>query len=380
MLDTIKFKGYKSFKVETELELKPVTVLFGKNSSGKSAVAKLPTLIEGALSLDFDEPLMYINKGIELGADYRDLFYKGEIQGEIDFSLKEGNNELKISIINTLSIPLISKLEIHSEKDGSVIFDYKTQEEQSTHKSTRGFLLDEHPSKSAFHLKTDYLGPFRIKPHRIFYINDLRDPNSIGGMGDKAYYIIAKNEELEKRVSEWFKKNFDGWELFVDRKQPYYELKIRRDSNWDGVNIVDVGQGMSQALPIIIKALTDYKNEEVLNILEQPELHLHPAAHGSLAELLFNSTQNSNNRYLIETHSKNFILRLRTLIAKGIMKKEDLNLCFVDYDEDIESSIIKKINVNDIGEVDYWPEHIFDESFVETIALKVAQKENKSGS
>ena len=55
-------------------------------------------------------------------------------------------------------------------------------------------------------------------------------------------------------------------------------------------------------------------------------------------------------------------------------------MCFVDYDEDIESSIIKKINVNDIGEVDYWPEHIFDESFVETIALKVAQKENKSGS
>lgn len=374
MIEKIVFKGYKSFKVETELELKPLTVLFGKNSSGKSAIAKLPTLIEGALSLDFDEPFMYINKGVELGADYRDLFYKGEIQGEIDFSIQEKKSTLNISIINTTSTPLISKLQIDSEDSEGVIFDYKTQEDQNTHKPTKGFLIKDHPSDLFFKLKTDYLGPFRIKPHRIFYVNNLKDPHMIGGMGDKAYYLIAKDEELESRVSEWFKENFNGWELFVERKQPYYEIKIRRDSSWEGVNIVDVGQGMSQALPIIIKALNNNSGEEVLNILEQPELHLHPAAHGSLAELLFKSTQSSNNNYLVETHSQNFILRLRTLIASGIMKKEDLNLCFVDYDEEIESSTVRKIVVNDNGEVDYWPEDIFNESFIETVALKVAQK------
>ncbi|MVW81853.1 AAA family ATPase [Elizabethkingia anophelis] len=370
MLDKIVFEGYKSFKEKTELEVKPITILFGKNSSGKSAVAKLPTLIEEALASSFSEPLMYINKGIELGAGYRDLFYKGEFQGEILLHLIEGHKELKISIINGVPTPLISQLETKLE-GGWIKYDFTSNTEKSALKE---ILMDKDTSNNHFNLTTDYIGPFRLKPHRIFYISEFAKSNYLGILGDKAYYLLAKDEKLENKVSEWFENNFDGWKLFVDKKDPYYEVKIRRSNDWDGVNIVDVGQGMSQALPIIIKALSDYKDNFVLNILEQPELHLHPAAHGNLAELLYNSTLNSKNKYLIETHSQNFILRLRTLIAQGKMKKDDLNLCFIDYDEEKDSSILKKINVNDLGEVDFWPENIFNETYNEAIALKNAQK------
>lgn len=379
MLDKIIFEGYKSFKERTELELKPITVIFGKNSSGKSAIAKLPTMIEGSLSLEFDEPFMYINKGIELGAEYRDLFFKREIQGTIDFELISGSDELKISIVNTPSKPMISKWEINSEKMDDVDYDYKSLEEESNQNSLKGFLITGHPSEKIFTLKTDYLGPFRIKPQRIFYINDLNNPNSIDGMGEKAYHLIAQDEELEAKVSEWFKQNFDGWELFVDRKQPYYEIKIRRKSDWSGINIVDVGQGMSQALPIIVKALYKNESEPTLNILEQPELHLHPAAHGNLAELISKSIIDSKNKYLIETHSKNFILRLRTLIAKGELDYKSLNLYFVDYDDEKDCSIVKKIEVTTEGGVTSWPEHIFNESFEEAVSLKLAQNKKKSG-
>ncbi|CAM4394387.1 AAA family ATPase [Flavobacterium terrigena] len=375
MLDKIVFKGYKSFKERTELELKPITVIFGKNSSGKSSIAKLPTLIEGSFSLEFDEPFMYINKGIELGAEYRDLFFRREIQGNIDFELISGKDELKITVVNTPTKPMISKWEISSEKMKDVEYDYKSLLEEEHYQSNlKGFLITGHPSEKIFSLKTDYLGPFRVKPQRIFYINDLKNPNSIDGLGEKAYHLIAQDEELEEKVSNWFKENFDGWELFVDRKQPYYEIKIRRNSDWSGINIVDVGQGMSQALPIIVKALYKNECEPTLNILEQPELHLHPAAHGNLAELISNSIIDSKNKYLIETHSKNFILRLRTLIAKGNLDYNNLNLYFVDYDEDKDCSILKKIEVTEQGEVTSWPDHIFNESFDEAVALKLAQK------
>ena len=49
MIKKISFENCKSFKKEFELELRPMTILSGKNSSGKSAVAKLPTLIENSL-------------------------------------------------------------------------------------------------------------------------------------------------------------------------------------------------------------------------------------------------------------------------------------------------------------------------------------------
>lgn len=375
MLDKIIFKGYKSFKEETTLELKPITIIFGKNSSGKSSIAKLPTLIEGALSYEFREPLMYINKGVELGAEFRDVFYKKLLHGEINFSLIKNKNTLNINVINTNDTPIISKyhLNIDDEKsiNGVLIKDIK---EIQNSEDFKGFLIEGHPYSEFFKLKTNYLGPFRRKPRRIFYINDLINLNKSDNQGDKAYYLLAKYEELEYKVSQWFENNFDGWKLFCERKNsPYYEIKIRRNDSDEGINIADVGQGMSQSLPIIVNTLLDNINEPVLNILEQPELHLHPAAHGDLAELIFNSVSKTNNRYLIETHSKNFIMRLRILIAKNLLNKDDFNLCYIDYDEEKDSSVLTKINVNEKGEVDYWPEHIFNEDFEEALSLRKAQ-------
>jgi predicted ATPase len=56
------------------MQLKPITILIGKNSSGKSSIAKLFTLLENSLNGDTDEPLLLKNNGVELGADFDNLF------------------------------------------------------------------------------------------------------------------------------------------------------------------------------------------------------------------------------------------------------------------------------------------------------------------
>lgn len=38
MIKKIRFKNYKAFAGSEELELRPVTLIIGKNSSGKSSV------------------------------------------------------------------------------------------------------------------------------------------------------------------------------------------------------------------------------------------------------------------------------------------------------------------------------------------------------
>lgn len=381
MIDKILFKGYKSFKELTELELKPITVIFGKNSSGKSAIVKLPTLIEGSLSGEFDEPLMYINNEVELGADYRDLFYNRGIQEQLYLGLRDGSNELEIEITNSPDKPIITEwrnYDLARPETGKKIISTEDIEKSKTNLFS-GFLPKDKliELKEIFSLKIDYIGPFRLYPPRVFHLSGKTNFKRIGNKGENAYQILVNNEILASEVSNWFKENFDGWELFVNKVEPYYEIKIKRsNSQNEGVNIVDVGQGMSQALPIIVKA--HMKNtSETLTILEQPELHLHPGAHANLAELLFNSTQNSGNKYLVETHSKNFILRLRTLVADKKIKKENINLYYVYFDENEDSSYLKKIELNDLGEVDFWPENVFDESFDEVKALLRAQNNAK---
>lgn len=374
MITKIKFKGYKSFRDITELEIKPITVIFGKNSAGKSALVKLPTLIEGALKLDKTMPINYINKSIELGSEHRDLFYKGAIQEELKLTLYDGDSTLETTIINSIDSPIISELTIESKSAAFDKFHFKlgdgTQDQYD--------IIPNNKIKEHFSLDTYYLGPFRLKPQRVFYIGDLSNNTNTDEFGKETYYQIAKDEELEGKVSEWFYKNFDEWTLYVKKNRPYYEIKIRKSTDWDGINLADVGQGMSQALPIIVKTLsTSIEDTPILKIFEQPELHLHPAAHGNLAELIARSTLNSNDKYLIETHSKNFILRLRTLIARKIICINDLNLYFVDYDNERDCSNLVKIEIDEIGQVDNWPEDIFNESFEEAVQLQSAQNSNK---
>lgn len=49
MITKIKFKNYKAFPDLEELELRPVTLIIGKNSSGKSSILKLIALLTSIL-------------------------------------------------------------------------------------------------------------------------------------------------------------------------------------------------------------------------------------------------------------------------------------------------------------------------------------------
>jgi predicted ATP-binding protein involved in virulence len=119
MINKIFFKNYKSFKDQQELELKPITILIGKNSSGKSAVAKLPTLIEGSLSGRFEDPLLTTNSEVELGAEFRDLVHGREI-GSLEFILESLENKLTVEVtsgIKESDLPRIRKWGLNKEFD-----------------------------------------------------------------------------------------------------------------------------------------------------------------------------------------------------------------------------------------------------------------------
>ena len=74
-------------------------------------------------------------------------------------------------------------------------------------------------------------------------------------------------------------------------------------------NLIDVGYGVSQVLPIVVDILT---SEEAHNyLLQQPEVHLHPRGQAELASFLAAIVKNTDNWLTIETHSDYIIDRLR---------------------------------------------------------------------
>lgn len=379
-MQKITFENYKPFKNKQELELKPITILLGKNSSGKSAIAKLPSMIEHSLKGEFSEPLQFVNDNVELGAEFRDLMYGRKTTGAnaLKIGLFDINESLEVSIVQTDQV-----------KDQFSVFTWKHTVNQKDYlgddnNEYKGFTCVNNTNGNTLSLKlnVDYIGPFRKLPERSYNRHVSISNGKFGIRGENAYPILIQKSQEDgddflSKLSEWYTEHFDGWKVRINGdKSPFYQVELGHDDASTFVNIKDVGQGMSQALPIVTRAFLPTK-EETLIVLEQPELHLHPAAHGDLGELFVNSVlEDSNKKYLIETHSQNMVLRIRSLVAAGKLSPENIKIYFVNFDEETGVSDLIAIDVDAKGNVSFWPENIFNESFVEAKKLAKAQRGN----
>ena len=127
------------------------------------------------------------------------------------------------------------------------------------------------------------------------------------------------------------------------------------------VNIADEGMGMGQTLPIVVRCIHSVQDSIV--VVEQPELHLHPAAHEAIAKLFATTSKQNGQRYIVETHSENILLGLRdAVVDKNVdFTSNDVVIYFVDEDED--GAYLKKITIDSDGMLSSWPEGVFNESY-----------------
>lgn len=387
MVSTIKFKNFKLFKNWQTLEIKPITILIGKNNSGKTAVLKLPTMIGESLKGNINEAVKLEFDGIKLGSEHSDLVYNRKIlPGE--FLELEISNSPDDSIFAELKLKINLPTDMIKEK--SEIFEWEYFEnnikisEKQKNSEFKGFIKNDEKIDALF-LNYDYLKALRTEPEEEYPFKN-EEYKKIGLKGENTYQMLIKStinqDGVFQSVSNWYKNNFENWSLEINDDQIFnsknkkYIFSIR-NNNIEPVNLPYTGQGITQALPLITRSYM--KDEEpVLIIMEEPESHLHPAAHGNLAQRFVESyLEDDNKRYLIETHSKNFILRLQALVADPEINftNNDIAVYYVDYLENEHLSILDRLNLDEFGEFDKWPEEIFNESYKELLLLK--QKQTK---
>ena len=102
------------------------------------------------------------------------------------------------------------------------------------------------------------------------------------------------------------------------------EFKIRKAQ---AINLADVGYGVGQILPLLVRVLT-VKNYTFL--MQQPEVHLHPQAQAELTSLLIELSKKKKNNFIIETHSDYMINRARIEIMQNKIEPEDVSLIYLE--------------------------------------------------
>lgn len=127
----------------------------------------------------------------------------------------------------------------------------------------------------------------------------------------------------------------------------------------------DVGSGFSYLFPILV-ALWD----SPWSIIEQPELHLHPAAQCDVADV-FVAAKNMGHAALIESHSENLVLRILRRIretTEGRVKEkvlrvtpDEVAVLYFDPQSD-GTTKVKQLRISRDGDfIDRWPAGFFEE-------------------
>ena len=340
MLKHIEFENYRIFKKRQILEIKPITILFGKNNAGKSAVMKLPSLVAAINHSETPESFFTTFRGIKICDAYRDLIY-GKASNAVYIKSTSDNSVTEIMFHVDLDKPVFEKYE-REVKNSDVIF------------------------------YLDYIGPFREEPKLDLRIeSQVLKRSEVNGIN--TYQVLLRdmknpNHSICDKVSKWYQDNFEGWSVVVnDKQEPVYHIEMK--NNGFSIPIQDCGTGIIQSLPIVIRACQKAENPTLV-VFEEPESHLNPAAHAELCQLIVDSTEeDENKRYLIETHSHTFILRLQRLLAEGKLSPDNVALYYVQYNEVERSSQLERIEMMQDGSIPQWPKGIFEEVMDEILAI-----------
>ncbi|WP_114706491.1 AAA family ATPase, partial [Vibrio cholerae] len=220
--------------------------------------------------------------------------------------------------------------------------------------------------------------PVRAKPERA-YVHYSQDVSKLNEDGSNSAHILwSKRAEKVQWKNEYYPLSVAvnkcietiglSQEISPDKVGDIiYKVGIKESSSGSDVSLADVGFGYSQVIPIILTGLLNKK--ENLMLVEQPEIHLHPSSAGNLADLFLGFAEN-DKRFIIETHSQEFINKLRLRVIQNPELKNKINIVFVEQDKG-GSSRIKQFEINEDGMFPEWPEGFLDES--ESLARKILE-------
>lgn len=225
---------------------------------------------------------------------------------------------------------------------------------------------------SIAHLMTSvsYLAPLRVIPLRSYRIQNLAVDEVAPDGGNLAMFLHSLSpKEVESFAS--FTRAVLGFEIMVKTGGIHAEILIRAGSSSRFVNLVDVGFGYSEVLPLaatlwstcvrpgVMHQRTKLTKAKIIAV-EQPELHLHPAHQAKLARMFVEAASRSRAdgtgaQIIIETHSESLINGLGKLVYEGLIKADDIQIVLFDQDEETGDTSVRLAGYRENGALHDWP-------------------------
>lgn len=366
MLTRLDLERFKCFEL-LKLPLSQLTLLSGANATGKSSVMQALQLMHQTIrEHEWSSKLMLNGGELSLGT-VTDVVDK--ITGRHTFSIGILDDDRQVrwdfegdrkDMSANVAQVRIEGQEYGSEFQLRYLFP----------------VLDgkEPPSLAIRLLRLTYLTAERAGPREVYPLEDPSSVQVVGPRGEKVVSLLhwgreetvlphlvlpdvppTRMRQVEARMRQFFPEC--SLEVQQVPQANAVTLGIRTSSATNYHRPVHVGFGLTQALPIFVAALSASHGDFLL--IENPEVHLHPAAQVKMG-LFLASVASAGVQVIIETHSDHILNGVRRAVKSNVVLPTNV-IChyFKNRDEGGGQVVSPLIDAN--GNIDAWPKGFFDQ-------------------
>jgi predicted ATPase len=380
MIRSINLINFKPF-VNQSLQFKPLTLLSGLNSTGKSSVLQSLLLLRQSYKQGLlPKTGLALNGELVQVGTAKDALYEGAQEDYISFDIVwrndiEGNwrfnYDRELNVLNLTSEPVAKEIYelslfnknfhyIQAERTGSRLFypmsDFDVREE--------GLIGS----------KGEYVAHFLLVNEDKAILNSkLSHPNANASKKDFSDDPETKALALRLQVQAWMGEISPGTRIKINSNsdmdlislQYLFEMGKEVSNPYRATN---VGFGISYTLPIIVAVLASEPGTLIL--IENPEAHLHPKGQSKMGELL-GLAASCGVQVVIETHSDHVLNGIRRTVHGGRLDPKDVQLHYFQRKEKEGQAFTEVVSprIDADGRIDKWPEGFFDQAEKDLLEL-----------
>jgi predicted ATPase len=417
----LRVSGYKSIVENQAVDIRPLTILAGANSSGKSSIMQPLLLFKQTLETSYDPgPLLLDGPNVHLNS-YRQIFSKiGEWSANrFTIAISETISGLDITFSETLtsrSKEGIGIVEVTAKQNDEVLTLKPLMTSQGIAKALPPAIRT---IAKALSKQTGRTAKWKIVRRRCFLDLSLGLEGSSNsnfpsflGISPPAFTMAdmqirrvihvpglrgnpARTYTRSTAISTTFPGTFENyvasiihhWQSSKDTRlhdlqsmlrtlgltysidaravdDTTIELRVARlyadkgDAPDDGDMVSIADVGFGVSQTLPVLVALLVAEPSQLVYIEQPEIHLHPRAQSAMAQVLADAARRGV-RVVVETHSSLLLLGIQTLVAEGL-PAELVKLHWFTRQADGRTTITSS-NVDESGAFDTnWPEDFAD--------------------
>ena len=362
MLNRVEIAGFRSV-AKADLELGPITLLFGPTASGKSSALYAALVLRnfvltpnqavdglfnlGFLNLGGFEACVFdhqSNKPVTVKAHFG---ADGELTS-YGISLTKAGAKIYLTSGSSAHktdddpkavrhLELVAEVSVPYPLNQTFPHPYQEQGEDYTI-NWNGITCQAVPKTptaatqaSAMEITTQLNDPCEglkkidVAPHRRGFFKPSYSPSQISPTPtteDEVATLIINDPYLPARISVYMEEVFDrDFRLYQPSGTATAFLQTTEKRAKTPVYLVNDGFGVNQVVYMLAKTL---RPEVDTVLIEEPEVHLHPTIIHKFARVVCSLVRDERKQLVFTTHSEQFLIALLACVSEGILSPADL--------------------------------------------------------